>query len=77
MKRVLLPLLAACAGPTQPPDEAVSWELSPLFEVEVYDSDGVWDDWLMEPEQRATSSATGQTTLDFVKSKLTVDVKLP
>ncbi len=49
----------------------------PLFEVEVYDSDGVWDDWLMEPEQRATSSATGQTTLDFVKSKLTVDVKLP
>jgi hypothetical protein len=53
----------------------------PLFEVEVWDRDSMpldWgDDWLMEPEERAASSAVGQTTLDFVKSKLTVTVRVP
>ena len=48
MKRVLLPLLAACTGPTQPPDEALSWELSPLFEVEVEGIDAVDVVWRSE-----------------------------
>ena len=48
-----------------------------LFEVEVWDDDGIWDDWLMEPEERTGSTTVGPSTLDFVKSKLSVTVRVP